>query len=132
MEQNLRQKSNVLPACIIAAGFIVGAIIVTKPSMPTLISPVSAASVENQFVAQMQPSVGTRKLNVDKVNYNAKSRSYFVEYTLRGGNTDMKFLRTGCFLQSFGRATFSGSCATGDTGYADGKAVADATSVEIN
>jgi len=128
-------KSNIIAAVIVAAGLIVSAIIVAKPTLPSFAlntPPIPTSSVESQFAQQMKTYLKSKQhihfsnkttlkdVEFDEVKYSSDNKSFFVYYFLVWqGYIGKKYYEeagrsgTGCTLTQSGNG-YTGQCDAGE------------------
>jgi hypothetical protein len=116
-------RSNIIAASIIAAGLVVSALIIARPSFSFGFPPISKNSVAAQFEQQVRGKMAgkthyhfgnKRKLQevkVGKVEYTAANRTYIVSYKLDWGAGDSSY--NGCTFGALS-SDFTGGCNIGD------------------
>lgn len=130
---NIREgQSNILAACILSAGLVVASVIIAKPRISfqfaSVSPPISLESARQQFTTQMEAQMkgkhtdmydGKRyplqALEVGDVTYDAKAKTYLVDYTLYWRGPGFPTTGTGCYFRDLAEGgSYSASCTSGD------------------
>lgn len=126
-----RTNSNIIAACIVAAGLIVASVVIAKPKMPfqlaSVFPPIPLESAKQQLLTQMQAKmvgaqsteysgekVTFQSMEIESASYDAEARSYHIRYNLHWNNRSRSVTGTGCILDAQGNNNyFIGSCNSG-------------------